>query len=90
MYTYLDPDTGEIYRYILNYGETNSKGIVNTLYKDGNASDREYWIYADDDSIEAEIVYDPDQNAFIYVKTVYNTKEQDLPPKGYVFTAPGE
>ena len=84
---YGDVETGNILRFELIYHDSTYKGQINTMYNDGDAVKNEYWIYENGSDFETDIVYDPDLKTITFVKTVYNPKERDIPPDGYVFKA---
>jgi phosphate transport system substrate-binding protein len=84
---YGDAETGNILRFELIYHDSTYKGQINTMYNDGSVVENSFWIYDNGTDFETEIAYDPELKTFTFVKTVYNPKERDLPPDGYVFRA---
>ena len=84
---YGDVETGSLLRFELIYHDNKFKGQINTMYNDGDVVKNEYWIYENGSDFETDIVYDPELKTITFVKTVYNPKELDIPPDGYVFKA---
>lgn len=82
---YGDVETGSLLCFELIYHDNKFKGQINTMFNDGDVVKNEYWIYENGSDFETDIVYDPDLKTITFVKTVYNPKELDIPPDGYVF-----
>ena len=87
---YSDPFSGDYLRFALKYGTTDVKGQISPVYMDGVVQENRYWLSDNDSQFETEAAFDPQTDAFIFVKTEYNPKELQLPPDGTAFTLESE